>query len=160
MSETPNRFRLRPPGPGDYARLCEWIPDGPAARRWAGPEIPWPLDGPELALALYREYAHPRALVDETGALVAFGEYYFKPPATVRFARLIVAPNRRGQRLIDALITLLAADANRHRTSDTLELAVFADNRAAVRAYDRLGFVALANTIHTPILTLQRAPFD
>lgn len=160
MSEAPNHFRLRPPEPADYARLCEWIPDGPAARRWAGPEMPWPLDGPALALALYREHAHPHALVDETGALIAFGEYYFKPPATVRFARLIVAPAQRGQRVIDALITELAADANRHRASATLELAVFADNTMAIRAYDRLGFVALADTLQPPILTLQRAPFD
>ncbi|KEZ78584.1 GNAT family N-acetyltransferase [Salinisphaera hydrothermalis] len=158
MSETPNRFRLRPPRPADYARLCEWIPDGPAARRWAGPEMPWPLDGPELALALYREYAHPRALVDETGALVAFGEYYFKPPATVRFARLIVAPNRRGQRIIDTLIDRLAADAARHRTSDTLELAVFADNSPAKRANLRLGFIPRQDVLSDAILTMQRHP--
>lgn len=118
----------------------------------------WPLDGPGLALALYREHANPRALVDEAGTLVAFGEYYFQPPATVRFARLIVAPVRRGQRLIDELIKQLAADADRRRASNTHELAVFADNGPARRAYHRLGFVPRHDIRSDAILTMQRSP--
>ncbi|MGN8200146.1 GNAT family N-acetyltransferase [Salinisphaera sp. RV14] len=150
----------RKPEPGDYAQLAGWIPDVHAAQRWAGPNTPWPLDGPGLALALYREQACPHVLVDETGSLIAFGEYHFKPPAIVRFARLIVNPARRGQRIIDTLIFRLAAEADRHRASDTLELAVFADNAHAVRAYKRLGFGICRGTVGDDIMTLQREPFD
>ncbi|AWN15856.1 GNAT family N-acetyltransferase [Salinisphaera sp. LB1] len=153
------RFALRKPEPGDYAQLTRWISDAHAAQRWAGPNTPWPLDGPGLALALHREQARPHALVDATGSLIAFGEYYFKPPAIVRFARLIVNPARRGQRIIDTLILRLAAEADRHGAANTLELAVFADNAQAVRAYKRLGFGVCKGILGDDIMTLQRAAF-
>lgn len=147
---------IRPPRLDDYTALVEWIPDGPAARRWAGPELRWPQDGPGLALALHRGAATPLALVDEHDRLIGFGEYYPQPPDRVRLARLIVDPARRGQRLVDELTRALINHARQKLAFETIELGVFADNEPAVRAYRRLGFSPVAESADATILTMQR----
>lgn len=152
-------FALREPATSDYARLATWLPDESAALYWAGPELgimTWPLDGPRLALALYRDASEPRSLLDGRGKLVGFGEYYFRPGKRLRLARLIVAPERRGQRLINTLIGRLIRDALHQQSCTTVELAVFIDNRPAVHAYRRLGFQPIAERSAATALTMQR----
>lgn len=131
---------------------------GPAARRWAAPDLTWPLDGPALALALYRKAATPRSLIDGEGRLAGFGGYYFKRPNRLRLARQIVDPARRGQRLVDTLIHQLVDEAEQRRTFEMIELGVFADNYSAIQAYRRLGFAAIDDTTHSEIITMQRRP--
>lgn len=149
-------FAIRPPRLNDYAALVEWIPDGPAARRWAGPELRWPQDGPGLALALYREAATPLSLIDAQECLAGFGEYYPQPPDRLRLARLIVDPARRGRRLIDELMHALIDHARQHVAFETIELGVFADNEPAIRAYRRLGFSRVDGPSDPAMLTMQR----
>ena len=98
----------------------------------------------------------PRSLLDGRGKLVGFGEYYFRPGKRLRLARLIVAPERRGQRLINTLIGRLIRDALHQQSCTTVELAVFIDNRPAVHAYRRLGFQPIAERSAATALTMQR----
>ena len=61
---------------------------------------------------------------------------------------IVVRPDRRRRGFGAALVRLLLARAFEHRRADRVSLIVFPDNRAAIRCYDRVGFVKTGEERH------------
>ena len=73
---------------------------------------------------------------------VAYGERWLDDEeGEVELARLLVAPDRRGQGIRRALTRQLACAARQHHPElDTVCLRVLPDNNAGHRAYEAAGF--------------------
>ena len=149
MSDAP---RLEPASAASLERLVAWVPDAEAAVRWGGPAMPFPLSG--HALAAYLDFVAPQLAVP--GALarpgnswwlmqddqaLGFGQLFFPEPGRVHLARLIITPQRRGERWGEQLIARLLQEAARQHSLQRATLRVYRDNLPAWRLYQRLGFV-------------------
>ncbi|WP_353980774.1 GNAT family N-acetyltransferase [Salinicola endophyticus] len=136
--------RWRAALPSDLRVIAGWIDSPQALERWAGPGLSWP---PEPA-TLWREFgggATPAFTLREGKHPVAFGQLVPKATDHWHLARLIVAPERRGQGLGRSLCQHLLAQA-RQRQARCVTLNVFRDNLAALALYQALGFVDRGTT--------------
>jgi ribosomal protein S18 acetylase RimI-like enzyme len=88
-------------------------------------------------------YVRPWVMVDEAGALVAYGELWVDDEEDeVELARLIVAPELRGRGLGKRLTIVLTAMARETGLKTTM-LRVEPDNEVAIRCYRACGFEPL-----------------
>ncbi len=133
-------MRVRPARADDAPEIISWFSDHEAAVRWGGPGVPDPLN----ALWLAREFGlRSRAyfvLADENDApMGVIGMRRRLSESRVHLMRVGVKPQLRGQGLIRLLIEAVAQVALVGGAS-RLTLNVYADNTAAVRAYEKAGF--------------------
>lgn len=135
-------MRLIPIDDAHLAQMMAWFPDADATLVWGGAPFRFPFtaqtfrDDTRLDLPSY-------ALVDDTGALAGFGQYYRRLDRC-HLARLAIAPDARGRGCGTALIGELCA-AGRPALGVTGDsLFVLDHNQAAYRLYRRLGFVDAA----------------
>ena len=150
MSERRGRaaIHLETFGREDFDRLLSWIPDDAALLQWAGSIFAWPLDAAQLELYLQPTLAEePRRLIwrarDETGAVVGHVELndLEREHGVAILSRVMVDPARRGEGLGRALVRRALEVAFDELRLHRLELHVFDFNRAAIAAYEGLGFV-------------------
>jgi len=128
----------RPALPADLTFIAEWVETAKALERWAGPDLSWPTDG----VTLWREIdggGLPSFCLVSERRPIAFGQLAIKGERHYHLARIIVSPAHRGRGLGEELCRRLLAEA-RQRHAERITLNVFADNRAAIDLYRRLGF--------------------
>lgn len=120
--------------------------DGPQALlTWAGPAFSWPLD--EDQLAAYAAEASGRRRIwtaVHTGSDEAVGHASLRlDPGhrSGRLGRVLVAPGARGRGVATAMLVRVLTSAFDTVELDRVELGVFTHNTAAIRLYERLGFV-------------------
>lgn len=130
--------RFRPAAQNDLPVIISWIPDATECKRWAGPLVKFPLSPEslrkEIAFSADNSYC-----LEENGNLAGFGQLLRKSEKRLHAARIIVAPDKRGQglgrRLCQALI---------HRTIELkfprISLNVYNKNQIAINLYQSLGF--------------------
>ena len=133
-----DRATVRPAERADLAAVAAWIGSAHDAALWAGERVGFPVALETLADAIEWE-ASERWAVTSDGALVAFGQLVPKPDGRRHLARLIVAPDRRGDGL-GRLIASHLVDRAVASGAAALSLNVQADNPAAIALYGSLGF--------------------
>ena len=136
-----SRLALRAFVAEDDAALIGWIASAPELERFAGPTLAWPLDAAQLA-ALRADPAVVAwtAYTDPVGRpAVGHVEVVWVAGDRGRIARVLLDPARRGEGLGHELVGAAMAYASALGMA-RLELNVYADNAAAIRAYRRLGF--------------------
>ena len=122
--------------------MMSWFTDHPGVTAWGGPAFRFPYteqsfydDSKAGSLPSY-------VLVDEAGALLAFGQYYERL-RRCHLSRLAVNPQVRGQGLGTQLIASLVRIGAPHLGAAECSLFVSTHNPQARRLYHRLGFVEL-----------------
>ena len=134
---------LRPPGAADYAALGGWVTDADTCLRWAGPRLKFPFKSTRLAQLLAEPGAHSFVMSHGPGPALGFCQFWVRDPGVAHLARIILAPEARGQGLGTTLCELLMAEAARSTGAGAFTLRVYRDNDAALAIYERLGFVAV-----------------
>jgi RimJ/RimL family protein N-acetyltransferase len=128
----------------DIPRLLSWI-DGPEALAlWSGKGFTWPLD--EAQLVAHAASASPTQRIWAVHAapdeVVGHVELLVDPVHRVgRLGRVLVAPAARGRGLGAATVRAALRVAFDERGMHRVGLGVFTHNPAAIRLYERLGFV-------------------
>jgi ribosomal protein S18 acetylase RimI-like enzyme len=136
-----NALHLRRFLPRDAVSVITWPQSPLEARWWAGADWPLPPD------VFQRWHAdpdvHPYVLSDGTTPL-GYGELWVdKVEQEVELARLIVAPEHRGQGFGVALVGFLLEEARRTDYPRAF-LRVVPDNHIAMSCYLRAGFTLLS----------------
>jgi len=138
MSEPVRPHHLRTASAADTEVVGSWATTPAETERWCGAAHPvtaatmvgWWTD-PEL---------RPWALTTEQGLLIGYGELWLDPEEDeVELARLIVAPEHRGQGWGRLLVSLLSDEARRSGLAGVM-LRVVPDNTAAIACYLACGF--------------------
>lgn len=136
MASTYSRSELRPFVPDDTPSVIAWY-EQPRSL-WVGPFVPgdierWHAD-PDV---------HPYMLCNGPTP-VAYGELWLDPiEEEVELARLIVAPEHRGQGYGVTLVRLLLEEA-RHTAYSRVFLRVVPDNSIAIGCYRKAGFTPVS----------------
>ena len=136
-----SRLALRAFAAGDDAALIGWIASASELERFAGPTLAWPLTSAQLEALRADPRVHAWTAYTDRVARSPVGhvEVVRVAAGTGRLARVLLAPARRGEGLGAPLVAAATAYATALGMA-RLELNVFADNAAAIRAYRRLGF--------------------
>jgi RimJ/RimL family protein N-acetyltransferase len=143
MSVPPEQLILRPFESRQAPTVVAWPQSVEEARWWAGPQTSWPLHPSVMERWHTDPEIHPYVLSDQ-GALIAYGELWLDAEEQeVELARLIVAPERRGQGVGRRLVRLLLQNAG-HTDYPYAFLRVFPENRAGIACYLRSGFAEVS----------------
>jgi ribosomal-protein-alanine N-acetyltransferase len=134
---------LRAPEAADYAALGKWVTDADTCLRWAGPRLKFPFKPSRLPQLLAEPGAHSFVLSHGSGPALGFCQFWVRDPGTAHLARIILAPEARGQGLGAAMCELLMAEAARSAAAAAFTLRVYRDNDPALAIYERLGFVVV-----------------
>lgn len=136
---------LRPFRAADLPAMREWFRDPATARTWG--RAPIVVDNAfeaDLAGKFSRfDSSGYFAIEDEQGSLIGRAEYEHLDPIdrTAEVMILLGSPESRGKGAgTDALVTLLA-HLFRDRQAERVWLTVLAWNEAAIRTYEKIGFV-------------------
>lgn len=121
----------------DLATIAAWPRSAAECRRWAGPRVHFPVHAGALAGEIDFRPSNAFVLVED-GAVVGFGQIFVKR-TRAHLARLIIAPDRRGQGLGARLVESLL-DRARASALATASLNVDPANAVAIALYTRLGF--------------------
>ncbi len=130
--------------------LIQWSPSAEFLLQWAGPGLDFPLTREQLAGEFAGAARPPRARhpfaarATDSGRIVGHGEIGFvdRRNRSARLRRILIGPAElrgkgHGEALVRALVRFAFEELDLHR----LELGVFDFNQAAIRCYERVGFV-------------------
>lgn len=159
----------------DIRQLFAWFETEREVLQWAGAGLSWPLRRSEL-IDLIKQHRGPEPM-REVWAVLRGGEMVGhvqiglnRRLRTAGLGRIALAPSVRGQGLSAPLMALIVERAFSHPWVHRCDLLVYAHNLAAIRAYQRAGFVhegtrrestPIGDEIwDTQILSLLRHEFD
>lgn len=122
----------------DLALIMLWVTDAVACRRWAGPNVSFPIKAAQLAVEIEFDSSNSYVL-DNARDVIAFGQLLDKKHGVLHFARIIVNPGQRGEgygrRICQHLI-----DVAEKRDCQRVSLNVYRHNHRALSLYQSLGF--------------------
>ena len=140
---------LRAYRPEDASVIAAWITSETALYEWSADRYQkFPLTAADIEANYAPQLGTGRFLpltaVDENGDI--WGHLIIRYPredddAAVRFGFVIVDPARRGRGMGSALLRLAIAYAREELHAETIGLGVFAQNTAARRCYEAVGYV-------------------
>jgi RimJ/RimL family protein N-acetyltransferase len=144
MSET---IILEAFAPRHFEALAGWFRSDAELIQWAGPTLEFPLDHAQCA-AMFAETqgASPERLIwtarAEDGRIVGHVQLALDRRNGVgRPARVGIAPAERGRGFGHAMMAAVVAHAFAMDGIERLELNVYTFNSAAIRTYEKLGFI-------------------
>jgi GNAT superfamily N-acetyltransferase len=138
----------------DVATVVGWIPDREALYLFAGSSLDWPLTESQLSAVSEIDGRTAWVLADESNPDVPLGHADLTVSGPVsRIGRLIVDPERRGERLGAALVLHLL-DKARELEASRLDLLVITGNTPALRTYQALGFTELQQSDHPDMVAM------
>jgi ribosomal-protein-alanine N-acetyltransferase len=142
IRDNPEVLRLREPEEADHIELGSWFSTAEELRRFAGPDVAWPLAREQLAQ--WRDDPRIRAWAAEDDAspseLQGYVQIVHAEAGVGRLARVAVAPAARGRGRGRVLIGAVTEQA-RAMGLVRLELNVYIDNEPARRLYQSVGFL-------------------
>ncbi|MEN3158615.1 GNAT family N-acetyltransferase [Alkalimonas sp. NCh-2] len=119
--------------------LMSWFHDLQSCRDWGGPDFRFPFSKQsfqaDLRWELYRGYV----LKGRSNTLLGFGQFYQRN-GRCHLARLVIAPDKRGQGLGKVLVKALMAEGCKQLQLSGCSLFVLKHNAAAKACYQGLGF--------------------
>jgi RimJ/RimL family protein N-acetyltransferase len=138
---------LVPFAPAHFPILAAWFGSEADVVQWGGDAMVYPLDARQM-LAMLDEGGGDRPArlcwmaADDDGALVGHVQVAFDwRHGVARLARVGIAPAARGRGLGGQMVRLALARAFADPGIERAELNVYSWNVAAIRTYERLGFV-------------------
>jgi len=130
----------------DRFTLSGWFSSQADVTQWAGPGVAWPLDDTFLATLLDSGQQQPARLLtfsgrinEELAVVAQLGFDWDNHLACV--CRVVVNPAMRGKGLAEKMLQQLIATAFRQEAIERIELRVYTFNAAAIRTYEKLGFM-------------------
>ena len=132
-------YRLANASAEQRAQLADWLSDRDEAYAWGGPWLRFPFDEQTFAEDSGWHKLPNRALLDPSGTMVGFGQYYLRA-GRCHLGHLIIAPDQRGRGLGAELVRQLAAEGCIALGVGECSLFVLQDNVPARSLYCRLGF--------------------
>lgn len=133
--------------PTDFDALIGWFRSDAELIQWAGPTLDFPLDHAQCAALLAEtQGALPERLIwtarAEDGRIVGHVQLALDRRNGVgRPARVGIAPQERGRGFGFSMLAAVVAEAFAMDGMERLELNVYSFNTAAIRTYEKLGFV-------------------
>ena len=140
-------MRLRPYIPAqDFDVLRTWITDPRTHAMWCANLMPFPLErrGFEQTLAAFAlKYGDtPFVATANDGKVIGFFSYCLNLELNSgKLKFVVVSPEYRGRGCGREMLALAARYAFEITGADSVRLSVFAENTAALRCYQRAGFV-------------------
>lgn len=130
----------------DRLALSSWFTSQADVTQWAGPGVAWPLEESFLATLLDSASQQPASLLTfagkQAGKLAAVAQTGFDWNNHLAcLCRVVVNPAMRGQNLAEHMLRQLIATAFQQEGIERIELRVYTFNQAAIRTYEKLGFV-------------------
>lgn len=132
-------FQLATPKSDHFTLMQGWFPDKAATLSWGGPGFRFPFSSASFVEDLHLESLDSYVLLRD-GDLMAFGQFY-KRLGRCHLGRLAVNPGQRGQGIVNHLIRELVAVGCPKLSASECSLFVLERNTAAIRAYEKAGFV-------------------
>ncbi len=154
MAIAPHPSLTLTPFSADHARvIAAWVAS-PAELFHLAPQTSPPLT-PAKVLAWREAGGCPLLLAGLDGQPLAYAELNPMPrdPDQNWLGHVVVAPAVRGRGLGTAFLRLLLNEAFLHRAMRRVSLVVFPDNRAAIRCYEKVGFVDVGAQVRRFITT-------
>jgi RimJ/RimL family protein N-acetyltransferase len=126
--------------------LAAWFASEADVVQWGGDAMVFPLDACQMQAMLDEGRGEQPArlcwMAAEDGAFVGHVQLAFDwRHGVARLARVGIAPAARGRGLGGAMVRLALARAFVEPAIERVELNVYSWNAAAIRTYERLGFV-------------------
>jgi RimJ/RimL family protein N-acetyltransferase len=139
-------MKLVPFAPEHFATLAGWFPSQAAIVQWGGPQLLYPLDQTQMQAMLAEGTSNLPARLCWMAALdeeiIGHAQLAFDwRNGNVTLGRVAIAPELRGRGYAVPMLELFLAEAFRYPRIMRLELNVYTFNTAAIRTYERLGFV-------------------
>ncbi|MFU9136954.1 GNAT family N-acetyltransferase [Erwinia tasmaniensis] len=130
----------------DQSELRGWFSSQQAVTQWAGPGVAWPLTEEFMRTLLDADKQQPARLLTFAtrceGQLAAVAQLSFDWENHLAcLCRVAVNPALRGKGLAGQLLDVMIHTAFNNPAIERLELVVYPHNLAAVRTYEKLGFV-------------------
>jgi ribosomal-protein-alanine N-acetyltransferase len=125
---------LRSASPEDLHTILVWAGTADLLRQWGGPALAFPATPDSAWAAIEASPDNAFALVDSSGELLGFGQASVQDPS-VHLARLIVAPDRRGQGLGRILAMKLIQAAITHHPGE-ITLKAYSSKAMAVPLFN------------------------
>jgi ribosomal protein S18 acetylase RimI-like enzyme len=122
--------------------LMSWFPDKKSCQTWGGPDFRFPYTETTFQADAKLEILPTRALVQDDGAFIGFGQYYLRA-GRCHLGRLAIAPRLRGRGLGSTLVHKLCEEGSGELGVESYSLFVLPDNENALRLYRRLGFAVV-----------------
>lgn len=124
--------------PSDLSMVISWIKNADECLTWAGPAVTFPIQPAVLRSQIEYSPDNSYCLLDKE-RLVAFGQLIEKGEQRLHLARIIVAPDARGNGYGRNLCQCLIARAD-YLKSEVLTLNVYQNNISALKLYRTVGF--------------------
>ena len=135
-----NRFKA-----SDADEIVTWFTSLEDYVLWGGRTFGWPLEATSIIersqephVELYT-FSQPNA-GSSTGELLGFMEFQRMSDSELRFCRVAIHPNFRGNGLGQSMLETALEEAKEIPNVTTITLAVFKQNQGAKRCYDKAGF--------------------
>ncbi len=125
--------------PQHIEQLMTWFTNQDDLHQWVGTEFRFPYDYSSFCEDLALSSTPSYSLMDATGELMAFGQYYARLERC-HLARLVVNPKHRGKGHVGQLIKQLSEKGKHTLGLECTSLFVLPDNPSAQKAYQKLGF--------------------
>jgi ribosomal protein S18 acetylase RimI-like enzyme len=123
----------------DITRLMSWFPTARSVNLWGGPKFRYPFTPESFDEDVHWREMDTWCLVGSSGELLAFGQFYVRH-GRINLARLVVAPEHRGQGLGKQLVALLMDKGCETFPLTEFSLYVYKHNHAAKACYASMGF--------------------
>lgn len=136
MSST---YSLSPASLEDVTGLMRWFPSKETTALWGGPNFHYPFDLTSFLADCRYEEIPGYCLKDSAQRIRGFGQYYERY-GRIHFARLVVAPDSRGQGLGQELLGRLIQIASDDLPLKQCSLFVYRHNLIALACYEKAGF--------------------
>jgi ribosomal-protein-alanine N-acetyltransferase len=136
--------------------LGGWVKDADTCLRWAGPRLKFPFTPARLPQLLAEPGANSFVMSRGLAPTLGFGQFWVRDPGVAHLARIILAPDARGQGLGTTLCELLMAEAARSTGAGAFTLRVYRDNDPALAIYERLGFVVVPGLSDERIFSMRK----
>jgi len=139
-------MKLVPFLPEHFALLAGWFPSQAAIVQWGGPQLRYPLDEDQMQAMLAEGKSNPPArlcwMAAQDEEITGHAQLAFDwRNGNATLGRVAIAPEMRGRGYAVPMLELFLAEAFHYPKIMRLELNVYTFNEAAIRTYERLGFV-------------------
>jgi RimJ/RimL family protein N-acetyltransferase len=142
---------IRPLERRDFQTIIDWFPNEAALIQWGGPDVRFPLDGPQLAAMAEdgrRTLPSRRLWIGELDGVVAAHAQAALDwrHGAARLARVCISQAFRGRGLSVPFLYQIILTIFGDPIFERIELNVYTFNDTAIRTYRKLGFIQVRSS--------------